>query len=48
MKRVKRLFCLILALLCGALGNRVKEGGSPWTMETLQPVMGAFDIYLDA
>jgi len=35
-------------LLCGALGNRVKEGGSPWTMETLQPVMGAFDIYLDA
>ncbi len=35
-------------LLCGALGNRVKEGGSQWTMETLQPVMSAFDIYLDA
>lgn len=35
-------------LLCGALGNRVKEGNSLWTMETLQPVMGAFDIYLDA
>lgn len=35
-------------LLCGALGNRVKEGNSPWTIETLQPVMGAFDIYLDA
>ena len=35
-------------LLCGALGSRVKAGGSQWTMETLQPVMGAFDIYLDA
>ena len=36
-------------LLCGALGTRVKAGGSRhWTLETLQPVMGAFDIYLDA
>lgn len=35
-------------LLCGALGSRVKAGGGKWTMETLQPVMGAFDIYLDA
>lgn len=38
-----------IKLLCGALGNRVKEGGSrKWTLETLQPVMGAFDVYLDA
>lgn len=38
-----------IKLLCGALGNRVKEGGSrEWTLEKLQPVMGAFDIYLDA
>lgn len=35
-------------LLCGALGSRVKAGAGGWTMETLQPVMGAFDIYLDA
>ena len=36
-------------LLCGALGSRVKQGGGQdWTLETLQPVMGAFDIYLDA
>ena len=38
-----------IKLLCGALGNRVKAGGSQnWTLETLQPVMGAFDVYLDA
>lgn len=36
-------------LLCGALGSCLKKGGDwAWTLETLQPVMGAYDVYLDA